>query len=40
MNAAAAAGDPIRYATELELCRAHKDAWTRIDAFFNKTLAK
>ena len=24
------AGDPIRYATELELCRAHRETWTRM----------
>jgi hypothetical protein len=23
----AAPGDPIRYVTELELCRAHREAW-------------
>jgi hypothetical protein len=23
-------GDPIRYATELELCRAHRETWLRM----------
>jgi hypothetical protein len=26
----AAPGDPIRYATELELCRAHRSAWLQM----------